>query len=139
MFVMIGVVWIVFCIACTTFAWLLKKLSYDRGVRAMKAVSVGLAVLFALYAIIGRVHNVWVMVIPMVFLSFSNLCFDQLTGVYFSKHFPGRQEAFGIFKQIQNAVAGVVVIAYISMTVSSFRMVHAVCHAILAVWLVKVF
>ena len=112
---MICAVWVVFWTVNSLSTQIFKRVDSKNSNLAMKCISTGLAIMFVAHLMIGRLTNIWMVVFPVVFQAMASLCFDQLTSMYMSEKFPNRKEPYSIFKQIQNVVAGFVLMAYISM------------------------
>ena len=137
-FAMICLVWVIFSSVMSASAQIFKKVDESQSKQLMKTMSVSLAVIYSAHMILAKFTSIWIVLVAVVVQAIASLCFDQLTSNYVSKRFPGRSEAFSIFKQFQNGVAALVLVAYITMPDGLFRLGNATGHVSLAVWLISV-
>ena len=137
-FSMICLVWIIFFTVMALFAQILKRVNDNQSKLVMKLASASLALTYLAHMILAKFTSIWIVLVAVAMQAVASLCFDQLTSTYLSKRFPGKNEAFSIFKQFQNGVAALVLIAYITVPDGDFRLGNATGHVLLAVWLIFV-
>lgn len=76
MLTMICVIWMTFSTTASIFAYLGNKLNQPQRRHAMKAASGILALLTCLHLLVEKISNIWMVIIPILFLAVCSISFD---------------------------------------------------------------
>ena len=133
---MISYVMITSAVASMSASQVVKRLKGNVRNWAIKISSVLVSVMMVLlYYFYDKIDDVTYVFEMVLIFGASDVCFNQLSSVYMSENYPGKLEAFSVFKQLQNSFTCIFMAIYIWLQPETFRVVNGISHMVLSVWL----